>query len=118
MGNPSLYRPEYCAKLIDMGKEGRGVSEFCSDVGISRNTFYVWSDAHPEFAEARELHRAHCQAWWEKAGREGMFMQTFNATIWTKNMNNRFREEWGEKVDVNANVQATVKGAFAWQKPE
>jgi hypothetical protein len=104
----SKYDPKFCELFVEMGKEGRGVVEFCAAVGVTKPTLTNWANEHPEFAEAREMHRIYCQAWWEERGRKGMTEANFNATIWTKNMNNRFRDEWGEKVDVGVTGGVTL----------
>jgi len=36
------------------------------------------------------------QAWWEVAGRQGMYSEKFNAAVWRKSMEARFRQDYTE----------------------
>lgn len=51
-----------------------------------------------------------CQAWWEKAGRQGITAQTFNTGCWYANMKNRFG--WRDKVDVDHGLQDNLIDKF------
>lgn len=94
-----------CEKAIEIMAEGASLTEVAAGLGIGRRTLFRWIDekdeAHykPEFATAIEDGTALCQAWWEKTGRLGMFMDKFNATIWIYNMKNRFRDDWRDKTE-------------------
>lgn len=101
-GRPSLYKPEYCAEVIELGKEGKSPAQMCSHFDISRQTLDNWASDHSDFLEALTRAKAHCQAWWEKAGQEGMFLGGggFNAVVWKKSMEARFREDYTERQEV------------------
>lgn len=100
-GRPTDYRPEYCEKVIALGKEGASVVEMAADIGVSRPTIEeVWPAAHPEFFEAFNQARLLSQAWWEKTGRIGMFEEPggvkLNPSIWSRSMAARFPKDWRE----------------------
>jgi transposase-like protein len=101
-GRPSKYKPEYCEEVIALGKEGKSPVQMCAHFDISRQTLDNWAAEHSEFLEALTRAKTHCQAWWEKAGQEGMFLGGggFNAAVWKKSMEARFREDYTERQEV------------------
>jgi hypothetical protein len=97
MARPSDYRPEYCERVIELGKQGYSVVEMADELDVSRNTLETnWPAAHPEFLEALTRAREASQAWWEKAGRTGMLMSGFNSSVWSRSMAARFPRDWRE----------------------
>lgn len=52
LGRPTIYKTEYCQKLLDVFAEGGDPPEFCSLIGICERTFYYWKENHEEFASA------------------------------------------------------------------
>jgi len=103
-GRPSKYDPAFCASIIEMAKEGKGPAEWAAAFDVSKQTVYTWKDVHPEFLDAWTRANTHLQAWWENAGRSGMASDRFNATVWQKNMNCRFRDDWRDQSDVNLKI--------------
>lgn len=97
LGRPTVYRREYCERVIEMGKEGASAIEMATDLGVSRNTMSRnWTALHEEFADALEMALQHSQTWWEKKGREGMTKRDFNAQVWSRSMSARFPNDWRE----------------------
>jgi hypothetical protein len=94
-----------CDILDDMGHEGEGKAEAAVALGISRETFLVWQDEHPEFSDAVKDFVQRSQAWWEKKGRQHTFDkgEGFNATSYIFNMKNRFPDDWKDKQEVDNN---------------
>jgi len=99
VGRPSLYRPEYCEKVIELGKQGCSPAEIASELDVDRATLIRWSDEYEEFRTAMTRAKVHEQAWWERAGKAGMIADKFNAQVWTKSVTARFREDYTEKRD-------------------
>lgn len=98
MGRPSLYREEYCAKVLELGAEGMSVVEMAADIGVARNTIETeWPDKHPEFMEAFTRARELSQAWWERKGRENLLADKFQAQLYSRSMSARFPKDWREK---------------------
>jgi len=99
VGRPSLYRPEYCEKVIELGRQGCSPAEIASELNVDRATLGYWADQNEEFSAALTRAKTHEQAWWEKAGKSGMVADKFNAQVWTKSVTARFREDYTEKRD-------------------
>jgi hypothetical protein len=103
-GRPTDYLPEYCDKVIALGKEGKSRAQMAAHFDVSRPTIDNWADAHPEFFEALSRAQAHCQAWWEDQGQKGLVIPGFNAAVWKKSVEARFRDDYTER------QEQTVKG--------
>lgn len=62
-GRPTDYRPEYCERVIQLGRDGKDKTQIAAELGISKKTLYNWIDANPEFLHAIEqsvtLHKAY-----------------------------------------------------------
>jgi len=97
VGRPSKYKPEYCEKIIELAKTGAGMVEWALACGIDRPTLYYWGEEHPEFLTALSHAKLEEQAWWEQAGRGGMYMDKFNALVWKTSMQARFRDDYTER---------------------
>jgi len=99
-GRPSLYKPEYCARVIELGKEGCSPAEIASELEVDRTTLLGWADAYPEFSTALTRAKIHEQAWFEKAGKAGLFADKFNAQVWAKSVSARFRDDYAERREI------------------
>jgi hypothetical protein len=98
-GRPSVYRPEACETVMQLGREGASRAEFALELGISFQTMRNWENTHPEFLEATTRAKELSQAWWEKQGRAGIWSRDFNAPAYRLQMLNRFRDDWRDKHD-------------------
>lgn len=99
---PTLYKPEYCDEVVELGKAGKSFAQMASAFDVSRQTIDNWATAHPEFLEALNRATAHCQAWWEDTGMSGMMSPGFNAAVWKKSVEARFRDDYTERKEVTS----------------
>jgi hypothetical protein len=99
-GRPTDYREEFCENVVEWGRLGKSRAWIAAELGICRQTLANWEEAHPEFLDATTRAKLLSQRWWEDAGQDGMTSDKFNATVWAKNMNCRFRDEWVDKQEV------------------
>lgn len=108
-GRPSKYEPSCCETVIELGKAGKSVAQMCAHFDISRQTIDNWAEAHPEFLEALSRAKMHAQSWWEEQGVSGMTADKFNAAVWKKSMEARFREDYTERheVDHSGKIETT-----------
>lgn len=97
VGRPSKYKPEYCEKVVELAEGGAGWAEWAVACGVDRATLYHWGDEHPEFLTALSRAKILEQAWWEKAGRNGMYLDKFNALVWKTSVQARFRDDYTER---------------------
>lgn len=111
-GRPTDYRPEYCATVVALGRDGKSRAQIAAALDVCRQTLADWEKLHREFLDA--MRRAHdlALAWWENQGQEGIWSEyqgrTLNAAAYGLQMRNRFSEEYGRPeavVDLNVSVQ-------------
>lgn len=62
-GRPSEYRPEYCERVIELGKDGKLPAQMASALSVTKQTLHEWAKVHPEFSDAFGEARAHAEAW-------------------------------------------------------
>jgi hypothetical protein len=98
-GRPTLYDPAYCERVIELGKEGKSPVQIACALDVARATLYAWADEHPEFLTAFTRAKEFAQAWFEDQGQAGLAMPTgqFNANLWKKQVECRFREDYTEQ---------------------
>jgi hypothetical protein len=97
-GRPSLYRPEYCERVVELGKKGYSFVQIADDLDLnSRSTLDDWAETNPEFSEALTRARVASQSWWERAAMDGLTADKFNALVWKTSMQARFREDYTER---------------------
>lgn len=100
-GRPSDYDIAHCETVIELGRQGKSLAQMASHFDIGRTTIDRWGDDHPEFREALTRAKAHAQSWWEDQGVSGMTADKFNAAVWKKSMEARFREDYTERKEVS-----------------
>jgi hypothetical protein len=108
-GRPTDYNPKYCEEVIELGKQGKSLAQMASRFDVARSTIDEWASVHPEFSEALTRAKAHAQAWWEDAGQDGLKADKFNAQVWTKSMQARFRDDYTERQQVEQTGKMTVE---------
>lgn len=97
VGRPTKYKPEYCEKILELAKEGKGWVAWALACGVDRPTLYAWGDQHPEFLTALKEAKLLEQLWWEELGRSSMHAKNFQAAVWRTSMQARFREDYTER---------------------
>ena len=104
-GQPTLYRAEYDAQLIDHMSKGLSFESFAGVIGVSRSVIYDWTHAQATFLDAKMKGEQKRLLFYERIGIQGMAgkLPSFNATtyVWmTKNMCN-----WRDRIqtDVTSN---------------
>lgn len=97
-GRPSKYNPAFCQRVIDLGKTGASVVEMACEIGVARSTLEnEWPEHHEQFSVALTMARQHSQMWWEKTGRDALFADKFQGSVWSRSMAARFPDDWREK---------------------
>jgi hypothetical protein len=104
-GRPSTYDPSYCEQVVELGKAGKSKAQMAAHFDVARSTIDTWAAAHPEFSEALTRADAHCQAWWENQGQSGLTAPGFNAAVWKKSVEARFRDDYTERREVNQTLR-------------
>jgi hypothetical protein len=96
-GRPEEYKPEYCERVIELGKDGCSVVQMACHLGVVKQTLHNWSGQHEEFLDAFTRAKQHSQCWWEAQGQKGIWSRDFNAPAWSRSMAARFPDDYTEK---------------------
>lgn len=82
LGRPTLYRPEFCEKVIEFGKEGYSIVEMATELGVVRQTLRDWCERHPDFLDAFAQACEEAHAYWARMGRQMALDRGFNSNHW------------------------------------
>lgn len=96
-GRPSDYLPEFCERVIELGRMGKSKAQIAADLDVCRNTLDNWATVHPEFLNALTRARDFAQAWWEDKAQTGLETSGFNASLWSRSMAARFPDDYTER---------------------
>lgn len=110
LGRPTLYKPEYCEKIQEMGAQGCSLHQISARLGISLQCFAEWREKHKAFGEAVSRARDLAQAWWEDKAMQGMGTREFNAKVWELSVRCRFPDTYRESSRVELSGSVTVFG--------
>jgi len=97
VGRPTKYKPEYCERVIALGKEGYSYAEIAADLEIDKASLYDWAASHEDFSTALRAAKTYEQAWFEREARANMKNRDFNANLWYRSAASRFREDYTER---------------------
>lgn len=102
VGRPSLYRAEYCERVIEAAREGKSLTAFAADIGVSRQSITEWCDVHPDFSVAVSRAKSLAASWYEQCARNlakdgGSSAQ---ATIIVFGLKNMGSDDWRDKHEV------------------
>lgn len=92
----SKYKPEYCALVIEWGRQGKSLMQCASLLNIDRNTITNWQRDFPDFKTAVARALAHSQHWWEEKAQKSLGRKHFQAQLWRYSMAGRFKEDYAE----------------------
>jgi len=108
-GRPSIYKSEMCSEAIELGGQGKSLTQIAVALGVSKDTLYTWVKEKPEFSDAIQKARAAAQAWWEERGQLATDGEIpgFNATAWVFTMKNRFRDDYADRKELS--VESTMR---------
>jgi len=95
-GRPTLYKPEYCEKVIEVGKDGGSITAMALACDVSKQTVHDWAERIPEFSDALTRARALSLLWWETKAKDNVDNAKFNSSLWKMMVGSQHREEYGE----------------------
>lgn len=96
-GRPTLYKPEYCERLIGHMSNGLSFESFAAVIDVNRDTLYEWVKTHTDFSDAKKRATDKCLLWWEVEGINALNRKFYQPAIWIFNVRNRFG--WTDKAE-------------------
>lgn len=112
VGRPTGYDPAYCERVVGLGKQGKSLTQIACALDVSKASLTRWADEHEEFRTAIMRAKEHEQDWWETAGQLGLAAERFNAAVWKKSMEARFRDDYTERKEVSGNLTISHEQAL------
>ncbi len=90
-GDPVHYDEDYhCCLLIKIFIDGQGVAAFCGWNGMGERCFHEWVERYPAFAETYQSAKSLSKLWYERKAQQGLDDPSFNNTLWSMLMRNKF----------------------------
>lgn len=102
-GQPTKYDPAYCAVIIELGRQGKSVTQMACQLDVVKQTMFNWAADHPEFLDAMTKAKQLSQAWWEDVGQNNIVSMpgaVLNASVYSRSMAARFPDDWRENKGV------------------
>ena len=112
IGRPSLYKPEFCETVIELGKQGKSITQMAAKLDVDKATVLRWRDEKEEFCTALTRALTYSQDWWENEAQLGLKDRNFNAAIWHKSVASRFREDYADRRDDAPQITIVTNSAI------
>lgn len=96
-GRPPTYRPEFCDRIIELGRLGYSQARMAADIGVSKQTITDWAKQHGEFSDALTHARTLSQAHWEEKGYNSLDNKNFNVPLYLGSMKSMFRDDYMDR---------------------
>ena len=91
-GRPPKYDADlHPVMLFLIFLEGKDIEAFCFSAEIHRAQFFKWVHTYPEFGQSYEHGQEVARLWWMERAQRGIDDTSFNNTLWSMVMRNRFR---------------------------
>jgi transposase-like protein len=108
-GRPSKYKPEFCEQAIELGKLGKSPTQIACAFEVDRATLYRWAEEYEDFRTALTRAKAEEQNWWETTGMAALTADKFQAAVWKKSMEARFRDDYTERKELGGAGGGAIK---------
>jgi len=110
-GRPKLeetMNPEWYKIIIDAGIEGKHVTQFLIEIGISWEGHYRLLKTNKKYSEAFNQYQKLCEDWWFNKAHESMIENNgagFNTRLWQVIMTNKFKNNWKSEKHIDVTTQ-------------
>jgi len=115
-GRPTLYKKEYCQRVIEIMKDGGSQAECAAEFYIAKATFFEWVKTYPDFKDAVSIGKTLSEAWWTKKGQTHITHTSkgtqLNGGVYGLHMKNR--HGWSDKKEVQLDATEEVKKSLAF----
>lgn len=110
-----VYKPEYCERIIELGRQGASQKMMWAELGIGHNTGMQWMTDHAEFNDAVDRALTLAQAYWEREMLANTDNKAFNARLVEIALRGQFPKDYKATTttEVKTKVDAEVKIDFA-----
>jgi hypothetical protein len=124
-GRPRLEQtitPAWKEIMLEAGRNGKHVTQFLIDLGISWNGHYELLKRNKEYSQSFQEYEKLCEDFWFEMARNSMIENEgagFNTRLWQVIMTNKFKDNWksekhvdiktdGEKINTPTPIQIEI----------
>jgi len=110
-GRPRLettMNPEWYKIIIDAGRNGKHITAFLIELGISWEGHYALLKRNKAYSEAFQEYQKLCEDYWYNMALDSMnenHGSSFNSRLWTIIMKNKFKDNWKDEKNVDVTTQ-------------
>ena len=111
VGRPRLEQtmnPEWYKMIIDAGREGKHITQFLIDLGISWDGHHSLLKRNKKYSEAFQEYQKLCENFWFKMAHDSMIDNEgagFNTRLWQVIMTNKFKQNWKSEKHIDVTTQ-------------
>jgi hypothetical protein len=115
IGRPTLYKPEYCQRVVELGRQGKSKEQISATLGLSWNTLDLWAEKHEEFMSALRVAKNLELNYWEDLGLQHIVEVPgggrLNGAVYNKIMAARFPQKYSErnKIELTGNNGGAIQ---------
>ena len=111
-GRPTLFKEEYCQKLIDHMAEGLSYESFAGLLGVGRSTLYDWEKSHPQFSDSKKIGKDKMALFFERLGIDAMTgkIEGFNASTYIFTIKNKLGWRDKQEIENNTRIEINIDG--------
>jgi hypothetical protein len=110
-GRPRLEQtmnPEWYKMMIDAGRDGKHITQFLIDLGISWEGHHALLKRNKKYYEAFQEYLKLCEQWWYNKAHESMSENEgagFNTKLWQVIVTNKFKQNWKSEKHIDVTTQ-------------
>lgn len=107
VGRPRLestMNPMWKEIILESGRNGKHITDFLIQLGISWDGHYALIKRNPEYSETIKEYNKLCEHWWYSKAHESIEKgesNRFNQRLWTIIMKNKFRDTWHDEKQID-----------------
>jgi len=108
--------------MLDAGRNGRHITQFLIELGISWDGHHSLLKRNKKYSEAFQEYQKLCEQWWFNKAHQSMDESEgagFNTRLWQVIMTNKFKDNWksekhvdiktdGEKINTPTPIQIEI----------
>ena len=100
----SYINPEWKSIILDAGREGKHITQFLIELGLSFQSHRNLLSRSKEYRLVFDEYQKLCEHWWYERMYESIVKgesNKFNQRLWTIIMKNKFKENWTDEKQID-----------------
>ena len=100
----SYIMPEWKTIILDAGREGKHITQFLIELGLSFQSHRNLLNRSKEYKLVFDEYQKLCEHWWYEKMYESIVKgesNKFNQRLWTIIMKNKFKDNWNDEKQID-----------------